>query len=217
MLGAASLPEGAFPAGIAGLSRLQWLNIARCELQHVPSLVERLSALRILDLTNNRCATQICSIKDVIGSLVSWTSPATGVLFRPALKKKSLGCCCGPLHRQNTNCVMWCHVGSMWEANAHKCRADVCGLLLWPTSWANYQLCHAVSNGKHMHIDAEHMGLPIQKQSCACRWLALLLSVCHESACIVVTLLYTEHLTCWLAVAGSPMQACQVGLLGCHT
>ena len=45
---------GAFPAGIAGLSRLQWLNIARCELQQVPPLVERLSALRILDLTNNR-------------------------------------------------------------------------------------------------------------------------------------------------------------------
>ena len=45
---------GAFPPGIAGLSRLQWLNIARCELQQVPHLVERLSALRILDLTNNR-------------------------------------------------------------------------------------------------------------------------------------------------------------------
>ena len=54
LLGAAQQPEGAFPAGIAGLSRLQWLNIARCELQQVPHLVERLSALRILDLTNNR-------------------------------------------------------------------------------------------------------------------------------------------------------------------
>lgn len=54
LLGAAQQPEGPFPAGIAGLSRLQWLNIARCELQQVPNLVERLSALRILDLTNNR-------------------------------------------------------------------------------------------------------------------------------------------------------------------
>ena len=54
LLGAAQQPEGAFPAGIAGLSRLQWLNIARCDLQQVPHLVERLSALRILDLTNNR-------------------------------------------------------------------------------------------------------------------------------------------------------------------
>lgn len=54
LLGAAPQPDGAFPAGIAGLSRLQWLNIARCELQQVPHLVERLSALRILDLTNNR-------------------------------------------------------------------------------------------------------------------------------------------------------------------
>ncbi len=54
LLGAAQQPEGAFPPGIAGLSRLQWLNIARCELQQVPHLVERLSALRILDLTNNR-------------------------------------------------------------------------------------------------------------------------------------------------------------------
>ena len=56
LLGAAPQPEGAFPAGIAGLSKLQWLNIARCELQQVPHLVERLSALRILDLTNNRSA-----------------------------------------------------------------------------------------------------------------------------------------------------------------
>ena len=54
LLRAAQQPEGAFPAGIAGLSRLQWLNIARCDLQQVPHLVERLSALRILDLTNNR-------------------------------------------------------------------------------------------------------------------------------------------------------------------
>ena len=56
LLGTAQQPEGAFPPGMAGLSRLQWLNIARCELQQVPHLVERLSALRILDLTNNRSA-----------------------------------------------------------------------------------------------------------------------------------------------------------------
>ena len=54
LLGAAGQAEGAFPPGIAALSRLQWLNIARCDLQQVPHLVERLSALRILDLTNNR-------------------------------------------------------------------------------------------------------------------------------------------------------------------
>ena len=54
LLGGGEQGDGAFPPGIAGLSRLQWLNIARCELQQVPHLVERLSALRILDLTNNR-------------------------------------------------------------------------------------------------------------------------------------------------------------------
>ncbi|KAL3136894.1 hypothetical protein ABBQ32_006503 [Trebouxia sp. C0010 RCD-2024] len=54
LLGGGEQGDVAFPPGIAGLSRLQWLNIARCELQQVPHLVERLSALRILDLTNNR-------------------------------------------------------------------------------------------------------------------------------------------------------------------
>ena len=169
MLGAAPLPEGAFPAGIAGLSRLQWLNIARCELQHVPSLVERLSALRILDLTNNRCATQICSETDVIGSFVSWTSPTTGVVL-DLLQRRSHWAV-AVAHFIGKIPTVSC--GVTWEADAHRCRADVCRLLLWPTSWANYQLCHAVSHGKQMHIDAEQMGLSIQKQSSACRLVGL--------------------------------------------
>ncbi len=46
------------PSGqtLTSLSRLQCLNVAQCRLTHLPLIVERLSGLRILDLTNNRSA-----------------------------------------------------------------------------------------------------------------------------------------------------------------
>ncbi|KAK9866273.1 hypothetical protein WJX84_010719 [Apatococcus fuscideae] len=43
---------------LTSLSRLQCLNVAQCRLSHLPAIVERLSGLRILDLTNNRITNE---------------------------------------------------------------------------------------------------------------------------------------------------------------
>lgn len=53
-LGAEDGGAGAIGHSLTSLSRLQCLNVAQCRLSHLPSLVERLHGLRILDLTNNR-------------------------------------------------------------------------------------------------------------------------------------------------------------------
>lgn len=104
LLGSAP-PEGAFPAGIAGLSRLQWLNMARCELQHVPNLVERLSALRILDLTNNRQAYSVCvwthSSHSCMQAGLCW-------LLLHAILGNGIGVACHRLLQSDAKfCILW--------------------------------------------------------------------------------------------------------------
>ncbi|BDA46295.1 probable leucine-rich repeat-containing protein 1 at C-terminar half [Coccomyxa sp. Obi] len=55
---AVSLPEWHLSSSLGYLSRLQCLNLAQCRLESVPAQVEKLSSLRILDLTNNRIGNE---------------------------------------------------------------------------------------------------------------------------------------------------------------
>ena len=61
-LGGTVSPDGGFCSGLVALTRMQCLNVAQCKLHKLPDVVVGFVALRILDLTNNKCVHLLYSI-----------------------------------------------------------------------------------------------------------------------------------------------------------
>lgn len=55
-LGHGPLMESSMGRELVGLSRMQCLNLAQNGLANLPDIISDFCSLRILDLTNNKCA-----------------------------------------------------------------------------------------------------------------------------------------------------------------